>query len=133
VFVQTFGSKQLDAALLLLPKVDFVDYKDERMVRTTEAIREDLDDDGLVRRYRRKGRKEGAFVACSFWLVACLARQDRLDEARRVFDRAVAAGNDLGLFAEEYDTRYNELLGNFPQGLSHLSHITAALAIAEHP
>jgi pentatricopeptide repeat protein len=118
---------------LLLPKVDFVDYKDERMVRTTDAIREDLDDDGLVRRYRRKGRKEGAFVACSFWLVECLARQDRLDEARRVFDRAVAAGNDLGLFAEEYDTRYNELLGNFPQGLSHLSHITAALAIAEHP
>ena len=131
VFVQTFGSKQLDAALLLLPKVDFVDYKDERMVRTTDAIREDLDDDGLVRRYRRKGRKEGAFVACSFWLVECLARQDRLDEARRVFDRAVAAGNDLGLFAEEYDTRYNELLGNFPQGLSHLSHITAALAIDE--
>jgi GH15 family glucan-1,4-alpha-glucosidase len=131
VFVQTFGSKQLDAALLLLPKVDFVDYKDERMVRTTEAIREELDDDGLLRRYRPKGRDEGAFVACSFWLVECLARQDRFDEARRAFDRAVAAGNDLGLFSEEYDTRHNELLGNFPQGLSHLSHITAALAIAE--
>jgi len=70
-------------------------------------------------------------VACSFWLVECLARQDRIDEARRVFDRAVAAGNDLGLFSEEYDTQHNELLGNFPQGLSHLSHITAALAIAE--
>jgi GH15 family glucan-1,4-alpha-glucosidase len=131
VFVQTFGSKQLDAALLLLPKVDFVDYKDERMVRTTEAIREELDDDGLLRRYRPKGRDEGAFVACSFWLVECLARQDRFDEARRAFDRAVAVGNDLGLFSEEYDTRHNELLGNFPQGLSHLSHITAALAIAE--
>jgi len=131
VFVQTFGNRQLDAALLLLPKVDFVDYKDERMVRTTEAIREELDDDGLVRRYRSKGHEEGAFVACSFWLVECLARQDRFDEARRVFDRAVAAGNDLGLFSEEYDTRHNELLGNFPQGLSHLSHITAALAIAE--
>jgi pentatricopeptide repeat protein len=70
-------------------------------------------------------------VACSFWLVECLARQDRFDEARRVFDRTVAAGNDLGLFSEEYDTQHNELLGNFPQGLSHLSHITAALAIAE--
>jgi GH15 family glucan-1,4-alpha-glucosidase len=131
VFVQTFGGKQLDAALLLLPKVDFVDYQDERMIRTAEAIREELDDDGLVRRYRRKGCEEGAFVACSFWLVECLARQDRFDEARRVFDRTVAAGNDLGLFSEEYDTQHNELLGNFPQGLSHLSHITAALAIAE--
>jgi L-alanine-DL-glutamate epimerase-like enolase superfamily enzyme len=67
----------------------------------------------------------------SFWLVECLARQDRFDEARRVFKRTVAAGNDLGLFSEEYDTQHNELLGNFPQGLSHLSHITAALAIAE--
>ena len=75
--------------------------------------------------------EEGAFVACSFWLVECLARQDHFDEARRVFDRTVAAGNDLGLFSEEYDTQHNELLGNFPQGLSHLSHITAALAIAE--
>lgn len=131
VFVQTFGGKQLDAALLLLPKVDFVDYQDERMVRTAEAIREELDDDSLIRRYRRKDHGEGAFVACSFWLVECLARQDRFDEARRVFDRTVAAGNDLGLFSEEYDTQHNELLGNFPQGLSHLSHITAALAIAE--
>jgi pentatricopeptide repeat protein len=96
-----------------------------------EAIREELDDDGLVRRYRRKGHEKVAFVACSFWLVECLARQDRFDEARRVFDRAVAAGNDLGLFSEEYDTQHNELLGNFPQGLSHLSHITAALAIDE--
>src|SRR5215204_5595399 len=133
VFVQSFGSKQLDAALLLLPKVDFVDYKDERMVRTAEAIRNELDNDGLVRRYRLKSREEGAFVACSFWLVECLARQDRFDEARHVFDRAVAAGNDLGLFSEEYDTRQDELLGNFPQGLSHLSHITAALAIVEQP
>ena len=133
VFVQSFGSKQLDAALLLLPKVDFVDYKDQRMVRTAEAIRNELDNDGLVRRYRLKSREEGAFVACSFWLVECLARQDRFDEARHVFDRAVAAGNDLGLFSEEYDTRQDELLGNFPQGLSHLSHITAALAIVEQP
>ena len=133
VFVQSFGSKQLDAALLLLPKVDFVDYKDERMVRTAEAIRNELDNDGLVRRYRLKSREEGAFVACSFWLVECLARQDRFDEARHVFDRAVAAGNDLGLFSEEYDTRQDELLGNFPQGLSHLSHITTALAIVEQP
>lgn len=133
VFVRTFGDEELDAALLLLPKVDFLDYKDERMVRTADAIREELDDDGLLLRYRDRGSKEGAFVACSFWLVEHLARQGRPDEARRVFDRAVAAGNDLGLFSEEYDTREDELLGNFPQGLSHLSHITAALAMMERP
>ena len=131
VFVQAFGSKELDAALLLLPKVGFVDYKDERMVRTTDAIREELDDDGLLKRFRREDQEEGAFLACSFWLAECLTHQGRIDEARKVFDRTVSTGNDLGLFSEEYDTQNAELLGNFPQGLTHLSHITAALALAE--
>ncbi|MDQ3856737.1 MAG: glycoside hydrolase family 15 protein, partial [Chloroflexota bacterium] len=131
VFVQAFGSKELDAALLLLPKVEFVDFKDERMVRTTDAIREELDDDGLIKRFRREGQEEGAFLACSFWLAECLAHQGRIDEARKVFDRTVSCGNDLGLFSEEYDTEGTELLGNFPQGLTHLSHITAAIALAK--
>jgi GH15 family glucan-1,4-alpha-glucosidase len=131
VFVQAFGSKELDAALLLVPKVGFVDYKDERMVRTTDAIREELDDDGLLKRFRREDQEEGAFLACSFWLAECLTHQGRIDEARKVFDRTVSTGNDLGLFSEEYDTENAELLGNFPQGLTHLSHITAALALAE--
>ncbi|HET7478426.1 MAG TPA: glycoside hydrolase family 15 protein [Rubrobacteraceae bacterium] len=133
VFVQSFGAKDLDAALLLLPRVGFVDYKDERMVRTTDAIRDELDDDGLLKRYRiDDGEQEGAFLACSFWLVECLAHQGRVEDARAVFDRTLATGNDLGLFAEEYDTVNGELLGNFPQGLTHLSHIAAAVALQKH-
>ncbi len=135
VFVQSFGSKELDAALLRLPSVDFVAWDDPRMARTTDAIREELGDGhGLILRYRNddglQGR-EGAFVSCSFWLVECLAYQGRLQDARELFDRVCACGNDLGLFSEEYDSSTGELLGNFPQGLSHLSHLAAAVALAE--
>jgi GH15 family glucan-1,4-alpha-glucosidase len=136
IFVQTFGGSELDAALLLLPRFDFVDDADERMVRTVDAIRADLDDGGLLRRYRRDdglSGREGAFVACSFWLVECLAAQGRGAEAQEVFDRAVGTANDLGLFAEEYDPVARVLLGNFPQGLSHLSHIAAALSLGWPP
>jgi len=128
-FVRSFGSKDLDAGLLLLPKVGFVDYDDARMVRTADAIREELDDEGLTKRYL--GGREGAFIACSFWLAECLARQGRTEEAHKVFDRAASTSNDLGLSSEEYDTQAGEMLGNFPQGLTHLSHISAAIAMEE--
>jgi GH15 family glucan-1,4-alpha-glucosidase len=135
IFTQAFGSKALDAALLLLPTVDFISYRDERMVRTADAIREELDRQGLICRYNSDdglGTEEGSFVACSFWLAECYARQGRPEEAREVFDRALATANHLGLFPEEYDPERDEALGNFPQGLSHLSHMTAALAITSH-
>jgi GH15 family glucan-1,4-alpha-glucosidase len=97
VFIQAFGQMRMDAALLLLPITGFVEYTDERMVRTTNAVWQDLQEDGLLRRYAAdqdgmEGR-EGVFLACSFWLVECLARQGRLAEAHQVFRRAVAAGN----------------------------------------
>ncbi|HSB03929.1 MAG TPA: glycoside hydrolase family 15 protein, partial [Thermodesulfobacteriota bacterium] len=134
VFTQAFGRAEMDAALLLLPIVGFVDHRDERMVRTTDAIREDLEEDGLLRRYRpgSEGMEgtEGVFLACSFWLVECLAFQERVEEAHRVFKRVLAAGNDLGLFSEEYDTKTGEILGNFPHGLTHLSLITATVALS---
>jgi GH15 family glucan-1,4-alpha-glucosidase len=135
VFVQAFDRSQLDCALMLLPRVEFVDWTDERMTRTLAAIREDLDaGDGLLYRYRRsdglKGR-EGAFLCCSFWLVECLARSGDLPGAREEFDKAVACANDLGLMSEEIDPDSKELLGNFPQALTHLSHIDAAVALAE--
>jgi GH15 family glucan-1,4-alpha-glucosidase len=133
VFVRAFGRRAMDASLLLLPSVGFVDYRDERMLRTVEASRKELDRDGLLVRYRAPDGlpgQEGAFLACSFWLAECLARQGRCDEARAVFDRAASTANDVGLFAEEFDTGSNAMLGNFPQGLTHLSHIAAAVALA---
>jgi GH15 family glucan-1,4-alpha-glucosidase len=135
-FVQCFGAPDLDAALLLLPAFGFIPYDDERMISTTDAVWKELDEDGdgLLRRYRTADSldgDEGVFVACSFWLVECLANQGRLEEARRVFDRAVATSNDLGLFSEQYDVKGAQLLGNFPQGLSHITHIAAAIALDE--
>ena len=137
IFVQAFGSTALDSALLLLPTVDFVAWDDPRMVRTTDAIRTELDDHGMLLRYRRQetddglAGREGTFLACTFWLAECLARQGRTEDARAVFDRVASTSNDLGLFAEEFDTRRRVMLGNFPQGLTHLSHIAAAVALAQ--
>ncbi len=134
VFVQVYDRPELDASLLLLPTVEFVDWRDERMLRTTQAIRDELGaGDGLIYRYRRRdglGGREGTFLACSFWLAECLARQGELDDAREVFDKTVGRANDLGLFSEEFDPGSGELLGNFPQGLTHLAHIDAAVALA---
>jgi len=135
VYVQAFDRTEMDAALLLLPTVEYVAWDDERMRRTVAAIREELDaGDGLLYRYRRDDGldgQEGAFLCCSFWLAECLARAGDLGEARAVFDHAVARGNDLGLFAEEIDPGTGELLGNYPQGLTHLAHIDAAVALGQ--
>ena len=135
VYVQAFDRKELDAALLLLPTVEYVAWDDERMLRTVAAVREELDaGDGLLYRYRRDDGlegDEGAFLCCSFWLAECLARAGELGEARAVFDRAVARANDVGLFSEEIAPGSGELLGNYPQGLTHLAHIDAAVALGE--
>ncbi|HEU5003987.1 MAG TPA: glycoside hydrolase family 15 protein [Actinomycetota bacterium] len=131
VFRQAFGSAELDAALLLLPTVDFVAATDDRMVRTTDAVAADLEDGGLVRRYRSDDQlpgTEGTFLACTFWLAEILALQGRREQARQWFDRARSAANELGLFPEE-SSASGEALGNFPQGLTHLSHIAAAVAL----
>lgn len=132
VFLQAFGSHNLDAALLLLPRTGFVAWDDERMVRTVEAIHADLAVDGFVWRYRDPDGlpgEEGAFLPCSFWLAECLARAGRREAGLEVFQAANATANDLGLFSEEYDPEAGIMLGNFPQGLTHLSHISAAIAL----
>ena len=132
VFVQAFGTSALDAATLLLPTFGFCRWDDERMVRTADAIRDRLADRGLVYRKRTRNHpSEGAFVACTFWLAEVYARQGRLAEARETFDRAVAGANELGLMSEQLDPRTGSPLGNYPQSLSHLSHIAAALALEE--
>jgi GH15 family glucan-1,4-alpha-glucosidase len=135
IFTQAFGVDYVDASLLLLPMFGFLDYQDERMVRTTEAIWQDLQQDGLLLRYPLNTDglpgEEGVFIPCSFLLVVCLARQGKVEEALKLFQRTIKTCNCLGLFSEEYDTKNNMMLGNFPQGLTHLSLITAAIALEE--
>ena len=137
-FVQFYGSDRLDASLLLIPLVGFLPAKDERMVSTVEAIQRDLMRDGLVERYRADAGNvevdglppgEGVFLPCSFWLVAVLARLGRLDEALELYERLLSLRNDLGLFAEEYDTERKRLVGNFPQAFTHLTLVETAFSL----
>ena len=132
IFRQAFGNEYADASLLLLPWFHFVDYGDPRMIRTTEAICRELDDNGLLKRYNSPdglSGSEGVFVPCTFWLVDCLARQGRMEEALQYYKKASSCVNDLGLFSEEFDAQAKAMLGNFPQGLTHVSQIIARLAI----
>jgi len=137
VFTQSFGSKHMDAALLLLPASGFVDWHDPRMVATVEAVQKKLMVGGLLMRYRRDETDdglpgtEGTFLPATFWLAEALARLGRVGAAREIFDRASATCNDLGLFAEEFNPGQGIMLGNFPQGLTHLSHIAAGVALSE--
>lgn len=133
IFIQAFDYPVMDAALLLLPMFGYLDYRDPRMVRTVDAVKDELEEGGLIRRYPTgddglEGR-EGVFVACTFWLAECLVRQGRRKEAEEALTRAMATANELGLFPEEYDPATGDMLGNFPQGLSHLSLINAAYAL----
>lgn len=133
VFKQAFDSDFMDASLLCMPMYDFIDYNDERMIRTTKLIQQELSEDGLIKRYPENfdgfPSKEGIFLPCSFWLVICLANQNRIEEANQIFKRVVSTSNDLGLFSEEYDLEKKEMLGNFPQAFTHLTFIEAALIL----
>lgn len=135
-FVQAFGSTELDASLLLLWRVGFVDPLDPIMLATVKAIEEDLMVDGFVRRYRTEsaddgvGGPEGVFLMCSFWLVDTYVSQGRVADARKLFKRLVATGNDLGLFAEQYNPASKEMLGNFPQAFTHVALINSSRALS---
>lgn len=126
-FVQSYGSDQLDASLLLIPLVGFLPACDARVKGTVAAIAQRLLRDGLVLRYdtakTRDGLPpgEGAFLACSFWFVDNLVLQGRVGEARAMFERLLLLRNDVGLLAEEYDPLSGRQLGNFPQAFSHLA------------
>jgi GH15 family glucan-1,4-alpha-glucosidase len=137
-FTQYYGSTQLDAALLLIPQVGFLPPSDPRVAGTVDAIQRELVRDGFVMRYipdedAADGLPpgEGAFLACSFWLVTDLAMLGRVHEARELFDRLLALRNDLGLFSEEYDPEHRRLIGNFPQAFTHLTFIASAVALSE--
>ena len=137
-FTQSFGSTQLDASNLMMPIVGFLRADDPRMLATIDAIADRLTDDrGLVYRYRTKSGvdalagEEGTFVICTFWLAHALAMAGQTARATEVFERAVGYVNDVGLLAEQVDADTRELLGNFPQALSHIGLINAAWAIVQ--
>ena len=137
-FVQSYGSAELDASLLLVPLVGFLPADDERVRGTVEAVERELLRDGLVRRYRTHKdvdglpAGEGVFLPCSFWLVDCYELLGRHDEAHELFGRLVGLANDLGLLAEEYDPEANRLLGNFPQAFTHLALVNSAFNVLPH-
>ncbi len=134
-FVQSYGSDRLDASLLLIPIVGFLPPDDPRIAATVDAIARDLTIDGLVERYRADDSAdglpagEGTFLACSFWLVENYALIGRTDQARALLERLLGLCNDVGLLAEEYDPRSKRMLGNFPQGYSHVALVNAALRL----
>jgi GH15 family glucan-1,4-alpha-glucosidase len=134
-FAQAFGSDDLDASVLQLPIVGFLEADDPRMLATLDAIEERLTDDrGLVYRYLAHDGlpgEEGTFLLCTFWLAQAQAMAGRVDRARETFERAAAYVNDVGLLAEEVDPGTGELLGNFPQAFSHIGLINAAWAITQ--
>src|SRR5436190_3232486 len=135
-FTQYYGSKELDASVLNIPLVGFLPGTDERVTGTIDAVWQELGRDGFVSRYSTADTNdglpgdEGQFLACSFWLVSALARNQRVGEARQLFERLVGLSNDLGLLAEEYDVGRGRQVGNFPQAFSHLTLITAAREIS---
>jgi GH15 family glucan-1,4-alpha-glucosidase len=137
-FTRWYGSAGADASLLLIPFVGFLPARDERMLGTVREIERSLLRDGLVYRYDTSDAPragdglppgEGAFLACSFWLVGNYARAGRTDDARRLFERLLALRNDIGLLAEEYDPVADRQLGNFPQAFSHVPLIMAAFEL----
>jgi GH15 family glucan-1,4-alpha-glucosidase len=136
-FVQAYGSEQLDAALLLIPLVGFLPGSDPRVKRTVRAIERELMRGGLVLRYDSSKVDdglppgEGVFLACSFWMVSSLKAVGRETEARALFERLVALSNDLGLLSEEYDVNLGRLVGNFPQGFSHIALVNAAFDLED--
>jgi GH15 family glucan-1,4-alpha-glucosidase len=135
-FTQSYGSRELDAALLLIPRVGFLPHDDPRVTGTIEAVRAELGHGGFLRRYTADDTTvdglpggEGAFLVCSFWLADALHATGRTKEARELFERLVGLANDVGLLSEEYDPVGERQLGNFPQAFSHIGLVNTALAL----
>lgn len=144
-FTQSYGSKELDASLLLIPQMGFLPPDDKRVIGTIEAIQRELStEDGFIMRYPTSSEdgedgqpvnvdglegEEGAFLACSFWMADDLAMIGRVDEARKLFEKLLSLRNDLGLLAEEWDSANQRQVGNFPQAFSHVPLIDTALRL----
>jgi GH15 family glucan-1,4-alpha-glucosidase len=136
-FTQHYDTTEVDASLLMLPLVGFVEGDDPRMLGTIAAVQSDLMRDGLLLRYRTQTGVDGLaghehpFLACSFWLVSAYAAAGRVDDGLALFDRLVGLCNDVGLLSEEYDGDHHRMVGNFPQAFSHLTLVQAAFRLRE--
>ncbi|MER6675642.1 glycoside hydrolase family 15 protein [Streptomyces sp. NPDC000983] len=135
-FTQFYGSRELDASLLLIPRVGFLPPDDPRVIGTVDAVRAELEHNGFLHRYSAEESPvdglpggEGTFLVCSFWLADALHLTGRTKEARELFERLVGLCNDVGLLAEEYDATAGRQLGNFPQAFSHIGLVNTALAL----
>src|SRR5690606_15015115 len=137
-FTQAYGSRTLDASLLMMPLVGFLPATDPRVQGTVRAVERRLMADGFVLRYRTEEAVdglpagEGAFLACSFWLADCYALMGRTADARALFERLLSIRNDVGLLAEEYDPVAGRQLGNFPQAFSHVGLVNTAYNLTPH-
>jgi GH15 family glucan-1,4-alpha-glucosidase len=135
-FVQSYGAKEVDASLLLMPVFGFLPATDPRVVGTIRAVETRLKTGPFIERYDTGGgvdglpKGEGAFLLCSFWLADCYSLAGRYDDARRLFEELLAIRNDLGLLAEEYDAVHGRQVGNFPQAFSHIGLIASALILS---
>ena len=134
--MQCYGTRNLDASLLLIPALGFLPPQDPRVRGTIAAIERKLVVDGLVLRYDT-GRTEdglppgeGAFLACSFWLVDAYTLTGQVEKAKQMFARLAALANDVGLLSEEYDAGAKRMVGNFPQAFSHLSLVNSAVCLS---
>ena len=136
-FTQHYDTDEVDASLLVLPTLGFVEGDDPRMLGTIEAVEKDLMRDGLLLRYRTTSGVDGLegdehpFLACSFWLVSAYARAGRVEDAEALMKRLVGLANDVGLLSEEYDVTEGRMVGNFPQAFSHLALVGAAMQVAK--
>jgi GH15 family glucan-1,4-alpha-glucosidase len=141
-FTQYYGATELDASVLLISDVGFLDPDDPRIVSTMKVLQRDLMQDGFLRRYELPPGgssavdglpgSEGAFLACSFWLANALELSGRHEESIELFERLLALRNDVGLLSEEYDPRYGRLVGNMPQAFSHVPLVQTALNLSGH-
>lgn len=135
-FTQVYGSTNVDASLLMLPLVGFIEPSDPKMAGTVRRVEQELLQDGFVLRYRVEDTpdglegEEGAFLACSFWLVDNYVLLGELDKANALFEKLLELTNDVGLLAEEYDSKLQRQVGNFPQALSHIALINSAVNLS---
>jgi len=134
-FTQIFGGQEMDATLLLIPRLGFLPAGDPRVQGTIAAVEHDLFRNGFVLRYRTESNVdglppgEGAFLACTFWLVDAYVLAGRHDEAKKLFEQMIQLCNDVGLLSEEYDPAAKRLVGNFPQAFSHVALVSAAMTL----